>query len=226
MQPYFFPYLGYYQLFNHVDHFIFLDDVNFIKKGYINRNHILLNSRPHKFTLAIKNSSQNKKINELFFKNDFNKLKKTIYLNYRKSKNFDAANELIENIFKNQELNVAKLSAQTIISIFNIFKKKLSYSFSSEYPSELKSQERIVSLCKLHGATEYYNPIGGIDLYDPKFFKKNDLNLKFFQGIFPEYYQYGLNSNHAFVPCLSMIDILMNNYDPEIAAMLEKGKVI
>ena len=65
MQPYFFPYIGYFQLINAVDKFIILDDVNYIKKGWINRNRILLNGKDYLFTIPCEKISQNKLINEV-----------------------------------------------------------------------------------------------------------------------------------------------------------------
>lgn len=65
MQPYIFPYIGYFQLINAVDKFIIYDDVNYIKQGWINRNKILLNNEDYLFTFPLKNASSYKKINEI-----------------------------------------------------------------------------------------------------------------------------------------------------------------
>lgn len=65
MQPYLFPYLGYFQLIQAVDKFILLDDVNFIKRGWVNRNRILVNGKDHLFSLPLQRASQFKKINDL-----------------------------------------------------------------------------------------------------------------------------------------------------------------
>ena len=71
MQPYLFPYIGYYQLIKAVDSFVLLDDVNYIKKGWINRNRILLNGSPHLFTMPLEKASQNKKNCDLCLKGEF-----------------------------------------------------------------------------------------------------------------------------------------------------------
>lgn len=88
MQPYFFPYLGYFQMFNAVDKFVLLDDVNFIMRGYINRNSILLNGKAHKFSIPLEKPSQNKLINETklnFSLKDKENFLKTIQLAYKKA---------------------------------------------------------------------------------------------------------------------------------------------
>ncbi len=57
MQPYFFPYIGYFQLINTVDEFVVYDNIEFTKKGWINRNRILVNGKDEYITLPIKKDS-------------------------------------------------------------------------------------------------------------------------------------------------------------------------
>ena len=78
MQPYFMPYIGYWQLIGAVDKYVIFDDVNYIKKGWINRNNILVNGNKKLFTISLHNASQNKLINEIAIADDFEKFDKTI----------------------------------------------------------------------------------------------------------------------------------------------------
>ena len=103
MQPYFFPYLAYYQLYKCVDEFIFLDDANFIKKGFINRNNIIVDGSEYRFTLSVKEMSQNKSINEhdYVMGSSTEKFLNTISFNYKKSMCFDEINDLIKGLLLN-----------------------------------------------------------------------------------------------------------------------------
>ena len=101
MQPYFFPYIGYFQLINLVDVFVVYDDVNYIKKGWINRNNILINKKSFLFSLPLQNMSQNKLINEIFLVEDTNwriSLLNTIQITYKNAPYFDEVYSLIEEI--------------------------------------------------------------------------------------------------------------------------------
>ena len=76
MQPYIFPYLGYFQLLNSVDHFVFYDDVNFIKGGWVNRNQLLINNQNKFFTVPLKKIISFTPINEV-------EIHKKLYPNWR-----------------------------------------------------------------------------------------------------------------------------------------------
>ncbi|MCM8813875.1 MAG: WbqC family protein, partial [Candidatus Omnitrophica bacterium] len=91
MQPYIFPYLGYFQLIGAVDKYVIYDDVNYIRSGWINRNYIIVNRRQYLFTICIDHASPFKLINELTIKDDFVKLSKTIELAYKKAPYFTEA---------------------------------------------------------------------------------------------------------------------------------------
>lgn len=104
MQPYLFPYLGYFQLVHHCDKFVFYDDVNYIKGGYVNRNNILCNSKKQLFTLPVEKASSFKKINELSFQRNPKKIIRTIEQAYSKSTYFDEVMPLVDMYqFRKQE---------------------------------------------------------------------------------------------------------------------------
>ena len=115
MQPYLFPYLGYFQLINCSDNFIIYDDVNFIKGGYINRNYILSNGEKQRFTVSVPGASQNKKINELCYSGDVKKVLASIHHAYSKAPYFEKVYPLIEKILKRKERSISDVCLQSYI---------------------------------------------------------------------------------------------------------------
>lgn len=223
MQPYFFPYIGYYQLVHSVDEFIFFDDVSFIKKGYINRNTISNGKIPLDFTLPIENISQNKKINQHFYIKNFQKLKSSIFLHYKKKPFFPKVFSIIDGILSSDNLNVAALNSKTITEIFDYLEieKKFSFSSSLSIPAEKKGQERIISICKLKACSIYHNPIGAknLNLYKHSSFEEENIDLRFISRA--DQASTSVEKNN-----LSMIDTLMNYPPAEIRDCLGKYKLI
>lgn len=225
MQPYLFPYIGYYQLAYCSDLFIFYDDVNYIKKGYINRNNIATKNGVFLFSLPIKNASQNKLINELYFTEETKKILLTIEMSYSKSKYFYEIYPLIESIFNNKDRKVSNITSLSIIKIFEYLSLNFNYDFSStiDYDRENGAQEKIYDLCKINNSKQYINAIGGIELYDKKEFQKRNIELGFIKPSITNYPQ--VNSS-TFIDNLSMIDILMNCSKDEIINQLNNFKII
>ncbi len=219
MQPYLFPYLGYWQLINAVDIFVIYDDVNYIKGGFINRNYIQINRKPFLFTLSLKKASSNKLINEIEVGDNKEKLLKTIKLNYKKAPNFHNIYDLIADIILNPEKNLSKYVAYSIFKISEYLDIKTKFMFSSEIPKNksAKGQEKIIEICKILNATVYINSIGGINLYKKEDFKKEGILLKFLKPGDIKYKQW---DDNKFIPNLSIIDVLMFNKKDEIKDML------
>lgn len=110
MQPYFFPYIGYFQLIHAVDKFIILDDVNYINRGWINRNKIIINGEAKWFTLSLDKASQNKLIKEINIssKDVFHeKLLKTLKIFYGKAPYFNQVYDLLNKLFKIENYNLS-----------------------------------------------------------------------------------------------------------------------
>lgn len=227
MQPYFFPYLGYWQLVNAVDKFVILDDVNYIMRGYINRNSILVNGKPHKFSLSIDKPSQNKLINEtqlLFPVKERRKLLKTIEMAYHKAICFSDVFPIIENaiMYSNNDLvDFIKNSITLTVEYLGIDTEILVSSEIIKDESK-KSQDRIIEINMQLGSDTYINPIGGQSLYNRDDFKQLGIDLYFIEMQTYEYKQF----NNDFVPNLSFIDIMMFNTKETIAEMLESYKLI
>lgn len=224
MQPYLFPYLGYYQLVHHVETLVFLDDVNFIKKGFIHRNFIRINGQPHRFTFPVTHPSQNRYINEHFFADDGKKIINLIANAYRKAPYFSQVMPLVSDILGQTDHNVARLTARSISSVFEYLGLERCFLFSSEIPKDnsLKSQDRIIDICKTLGSRRYTNLTGGINLYSREAFKTANINLEFIK-IGNVIYQ---APAYPYISGLSIIDTLMICSSNEIIKLLGNYYVI
>lgn len=224
MQPYLFPYIGYWQLINSIDTFVIYDDVNFINKSYINRNSILINGESQQITLELLSASQNKLINKIEIGNNTQKLLKTIDLSYKKAPFFNTVFPLLENILNQKEKNLAKFIGYSLkhISSYLEIDTKFLYSSDLNKDNSLKAQDKIIDICKNLNANKYINTIGGRELYNKETFKENNINLNFIQSNIVEYKQF----KNKFVPYLSIIDIIMFNEVEQIKNMLEQYKLI
>ena len=212
MQPYLFPYIGYFQLMKSIDTFVILDDVNFIKKGWINRNRILLNGRDYLFTLPVQKMSQNRSICETrissleMWKVNFFK---TLEHAYAKAPFYTDVYDMLEEIFAFSSDNISlfnlrglKIIAQTVGITAHIVDTSTCYQ-----NHHLRGQDRIIDICKRENATMYINLPGGRALYDKKMFSDQNIVLQFIE---PQGIVYGQLGN-TFVPNLSIIDLLMFN---------------
>jgi hypothetical protein len=227
MQPYFFPYLGYWQLINAVDIFVIYDDVNFKKRSWISRNKILLDGLAKLFSIKLSKVNQNKLIKEMkLFDDDVysNKLLKTIKQCYKKAPYYKDIIPLIEGIIKNDEKNLSEYLAYSIIQISRYLEIETKIFISSEIEknNNLKGQDKILEICRIFLADHYINPIGGKDLYSKKDFLKFGVKLDFLEPMDLEYVQF----NKKFIPNLSIIDVLMFNPLEEIKKILKKYNLI
>lgn len=225
MQPYLFPYIGYWQLINAVDQFVILDDVNYIVRGYINRNRILINGQPYMFTIPIKKASQNKLIMDTeinFGEEEKKKFLLTIQNAYKKAFYYEAVMPLIEEIIRNSQTDLTeyiRFSIEKIMEYLNIHTKIL-VSSKIEKNEALKAEERIIEICKRLGADTYINPSGGRLLYHHLDFEQEGMEL-FFLDTKSECITYNQRQKE-FVSNLSIIDILMFNNVQDIQVLLEK----
>lgn len=211
MQPYFFPYLGYWQLIHAVDRFVIYDDVNFIKNGWINRNRILVNGQPVWVTVPLRHASQNKRICDLEldvsgFRRE--RLLKTVTQAYRRTPCFDDAYPVIEAVVENPESRLASFLESAIRSIcewIGIGSELVSTSRSYEN-SQLQGAARILDICAKEKASMYVNAPGGTELYDAVAFRAQGTELRFIDSRPRPYLQRG---TAEFVPHLSIIDAMM-----------------
>lgn len=212
MQPYFVPYLGYWQLLAAVDRYVIYDDVNFIKGGWINRNRILLNGEPKYFNVPLIGASPNKLIKEVGVNNGPQAKEKNLRIlaaAYSKAPHFNTVLPLMEEILGQDEENLARYLSFSIRRICEYLEIETQLLISSEIEKDLarKGQEKVIDICKILGATDYYNAIGGKSLYDRETFAAAGVHLHFLNSETIVYAQ----GQEAFFPNLSIIDVLMYN---------------
>jgi len=213
VQPYVFPYIGYFQLINSVEIFVFYDDVNFIKKGWVNRNNLLVNKMPSLFTIPLVKPSQNKLINEIDLSIDekwisafLNKLTHS----YCKAPYFEIIAPLVEGIIRTKKKTIAELSIVSVMDVAKYMELEIKFKISSQEFSESKGMDRsnrLIKITKELGSSTYINPYGGKELYTKDYFLKNDIDLYFLKPQLNHYKQF----QEPFHPGLSIIDVLMFN---------------
>ena len=223
MQPYLFPYIGYWQLLYAVDKYVILDDVNYITRGYINRNNILINGQPNRFTIPISRSSQNRLILDTKLNFGLNEKKKfldKIKFSYQKAPFFSDAYKLIEDIVMNNTNDLTDYIAFSIEVIKQYLEIDTPIYKSSliEKNPEFKNQDKIIAICKSLGGDTYINPSNGRALYSHEKFDNESLKLFFLDAMMNKikYKQF----DNDFVNYLSIIDVLMFNDVPQIQKYL------
>lgn len=228
MQPYILPYLGYMQLVARADKFVFYDDVNFIKRGWINRNQILLNGESKLFTIPLKHASQNRKICDIeidFNSSEWRNLKLTIENAYRKAPYFIDNWDLVEALFNLNTKSISLLAAESIKLIAEYLKLKTQFIFSSadlSFTKGLYREERLIEICRFVNEDQYINSIGGTSLYNKEYFLKRGVVLFFLKPVIEPYYQH----SNQFVPNLSILDVLMYCGKTETQRMVLNSELI
>lgn len=210
MQPYFFPYIGYWQLLNAVDRFVIYDDVNFIKGGWINRNRILINGKASYITVPLHHASPNKLICDISMQSSpawRKKIIKSIKNSYRKSPFFIEVFPVLEELISYETDSLVRYLVKHISSLAEFLGIKTEIMVTSRCykNSDMNGQERVIDICKRENATTYINPQGGQDLYDADAFRNECIDLQFI-SMKPIHYK---QRTVGFVPYLSIIDPLM-----------------
>lgn len=211
MQPYFLPYIGYFQLIAAVDIFIVYDNIKYTKKGWINRNRMLQNGKDVTFSLSLKSDSDSLDVCERELAADFNreKLLNQFKGAYQRAPYFAQTFPLIECIVSYEDPNLFRFLHHSINKICEHLGIATEIRISSEVAidHELKNQDKVLALCAAVGASTYVNAIGGMELYSKEVFQEKGIDLKFIRSLPLEYGQLGA----AFVPWLSIVDVMMFN---------------
>ena len=221
MQPYFFPYLGYFQLVQAVDHFVFYDDVMFIKKGWINRNRILMQGNEFLFTIPLEKQSQNKTIREstVSWGKEFpNKFMNQLDSAYKKAPNYTEVRDLVEQVLNRKFESLADLASESVQATWTYLglEKKL-------VSEDLSRAERLIEITKSLGESSYINAVNGQELYEKGFFKEKGIDLYFLK---PNLNPYPQGNTKEFVNGLSMIDVLMWNKKEDVVQWVENFQLI
>lgn len=211
MQPYFLPYVGYFQLIASVDQFIIYDNIKYTKKGWINRNRMLKNGSAAIFSLPIKKASDFVDVVEREISPEFNRIKLlNQFMNaYKRAPHFEQTYELIESIVLYNDSNLFSYIHNSILQLCKHLHITTEILISSEVAIDhtLKSEDKVLALCNATGADIYINSTGGTELYLRKNFNTQGIDLRFIQSKPFEYQQF----DSIFIPCLSIIDVLMFN---------------
>lgn len=223
MQPYFFPYLGYWQMIHAVDKYVIFDDVNYIKRGWIARNRIKANGQAIRFGIAVRKVSQNRLITEherMASPEEAGKLLHELDMAYHKAPYYDQVMPLMERILGNTETNLADYLSYEIMQVCDYLgiSTPILRSSRMEYDHSGNGQDKILDLCKVTGSDSYVNAIGGRELYDHDRFRREGVELSFLKMRQVQYEQ----GEGEFIPSLSIIDVMMNNSHEQLDELLSQ----
>lgn len=211
MQPYFLPYIGYFQLIASVDQFIVYDNIKYTKKGWINRNRMLLNGIDAMFSLPLKKGSDSLDVVERELAADFDRTKLLNQFKgaYGRAPQFELTYPVLERIVRHEDVNLFRYIHHSIVRLCKHLGIKTEIKISSEIAIDhgLKGQDKVLALCMATGADTYINTIGGVELYAKDDFRIQGIDLQFIKARPFEYAQFGA----PFVPWLSIVDVLMFN---------------
>jgi hypothetical protein len=211
MQPYFFPYIGYFQLINAIDLFVVYDNIKYTKKGWINRNRLLQGGKDAVFSLPLRSDSDSLQVRDRSLAGDFDRSK---LLNkfrgaYARAPHFSEVFPMLERAINHSDQNLFAYIYNALVCTCQYLgvTTPLRVSSSVEIDHGLKGQDKVIALAKAVGATTYVNMIGGSELYDRGEFAAQGVKLTFLRPKPLEYRQFGGD----FVPWLSIVDVLMFN---------------
>lgn len=227
MQPYFLPYIGYWQLMNAVDKYVVYDDVNYIKRGWINRNRILVEGQPKYINIPIKDVSQNRLIYETTVGDDKNLIAKNLRMiehAYKKAPFFGKVYPQVECIFNCNQKSIPMfiMNSFEIIGSYLGIETELILSSNIKKDCSLRGQDKILAICECLHADEYYNAIGGQTLYSREAFEMKGIKLSFLQTGAIEYKQF----ENEFQSNLSILDVMMFNSREQIRQMLNEFTLV
>ncbi len=222
MQPYFLPYIGYFQLINSVDTFVIYDNIKFTKKGWMHRNRILVEGKDKMFTVPVRSDSDHLDVVQRALADSFSeesrRVIRRIRAAYSKAPFYEEVIPLIKECFQHREGNLFDFiyASLTLLVEFLEIDTEIIISSSVSIDHALKSQDKVLAICKELGASTYVNAIGGRDLYDAATFREEGIDLHFIRTMPFEYEQFG----GEFVPWLSIIDVMMFNSKERIQEYL------
>lgn len=185
MQPYFFPYGGYFDLISQVDNFILLDDVQYVSRRWINRNYLpnkMSNNKNICLTVPVRKNNRDSKINQIEIFKESNWVEKhlqTFIHTYGKKNTIDKIESFYLTLKKFD--NLSKMLYETITWTCNLLNVKTKIYFSSNYNIDFKGERKIIELCKIFNTKNYINAFGGKNLYSEKEFEKNNIKLNFIE---------------------------------------------
>jgi len=228
MQPYIFPYIGYFQLMNAVDEFVVYDNIEFTKKGWINRNRILANGTDSFITIPLKKDSDYLTVKERYLADTWlverKKILNKINESYKKAPFFNNVYPIVEQCLLFNDINLFRfiLNSIEVIKRYLNISTSLTISSSLNIDHNLKAEKKVIEICKIREADTYINAIGGTGLYHKDDFKQQGIKLCFLKTGNINYRQF----SNDFIPHLSIIDVMMFNSIDEIKLMLNNYELV
>ena len=228
MQPYLFPYLGYFQLINAVDKIVIYDNIEYTRKGWINRNRILLDGKDKFFTIPVKKDSDFLNIRERYLADNseikIRKILAQISNSYRKAPFFKEIYPVLERLFLSGKKNLFDYVFNTISEICTLLEIKTELIISSELKMDhdLKAEQKVLEINRILNSDIYINPIGGTELYDKENFKNKGVELLFIKSKPISYDQ----SGNEFTEGLSIIDVMMFNDLNKVKSFLNEFELV
>ena len=218
MQPYFFPYLGYFQLLAAADTFVFIDDVNYQKGGWINRNRIKRDGEVWWITIPVRKISQHTKISDATVSED-SKWRKHLFRQleyaYRDAPHRSEVLDLVQRVLNFETEYIADIAKRSVVEVLKRLNCNVNLVWTSTIyeNSHLSGQDRVIDICKSNEASTYINASGGRSLYDERTFSEEGISLEFLRPV--------ANSTAVLRGnTLSIIDILMYHSVDEVAMAL------
>jgi hypothetical protein len=231
MQPYVFPYIGYMNLVNASDKFVFYDDVHFIKQGWINRNRIMLMEEPYRFSIPLKRQSSNALIKDTEVSDlakFADKFLEQLGSSYKKSPYKDSVLDYVQEVLTSRHVSISEVAIGSVELFFKYIGIEKSFHYSSKEFSitrGLDKAERLIKIAELLKSNEYINAIGGTSLYGKEFFASKGIKLEFVKpSLMP--YEHCNGSGSNFNPGLSIIDIMMNLSEQDIRSQLDSFELV
>ena len=198
MQPYILPYIGYFQLISAVDEFVIYDNIKYTKRGWINRNKILLNGQRETFTIPLSKTTDSATIIQRKILEEFNadKLLNKFKGAYIKAPYYSETMKLLSKIIYHPDQNFFHFTHNSLIEICRYLDiaTKIIISSDIKIDHNLRSQDKVISICNAINANTYINPYGGRELYDFDAFRRYGIKLLFMQASLKYYRQF----NHPF----------------------------
>lgn len=184
MQPYFFPYIGYFQLMAAVDVFVFLDDVQYINRGWVNRNRICIDSQARWLTLPVIKAAREAAINQRRYLLNTLSINRVLAMVDAACRSLPAYREFrpkIDRLINFADDNVAAYNIHHLVKLARALGVRCEFATSSALDPgrSARGAARLIELCRRVGATKYINAIGGTGLYDPAEFSAYGLHLLF-----------------------------------------------
>jgi hypothetical protein len=223
MQPYFLPYIGYFQLIAAVDLFVVYDRIKYTKKGWINRNRMLVNGADAMFSLPLKKDHDALDVVDRTLAADFDRARlcQQIRGAYGRAPCFTQTFALVEQIMQHPDNNLFGYVHHSLLALCRHLgiATEIRVSSTVAIPACAKGQDKVLALCGALGASTYRNAIGGLELYNGQDFQRAGIELQFIRARPWEYPQFG----QPFVPWLSILDVLMFNPLEQVRDRIRSG---